>query len=48
MGSESRSRRPFPEVLGWHLDNGTRPEGAPEKSGQLWSNAVRCWCWLAW
>lgn len=38
MGSESS--RPFPEVLGWHLDNGTRPDGSPEKSGQLWSNAA--------
>jgi tetratricopeptide (TPR) repeat protein len=34
------SSRPFPEVLSWHLDNGTRPDGSPERAGRLWTNAA--------
>ncbi|WP_237151519.1 tetratricopeptide repeat protein [Oryzibacter oryziterrae] len=38
MASEISSGRTFPEVLSWHLNNGTRPEGSPERAGKLWTN----------
>ena len=40
MASKSGSSRPFPELLSWHLDNGTHPDGSPENAGQLWTNVA--------
>jgi hypothetical protein len=35
---DAATGRTFSRLLDWHLNNGTRPSGAPEKPGIRWSN----------
>ena len=38
MLDTNRSTWTFGQLLTWHLDNGTRPDGTPDAKGVPWQN----------